>query len=51
MNIPFNIHIELSIDYDMPNEERHVIRETIVELVKQLNYKVMSDGAGPYQKK
>lgn len=49
MKIPFHIHVELAIDYNMPDEERLDIRDAVLNLLKEMGCEIVGDGAGPYQ--
>ena len=49
MKIPFHIHVQLSIDYNMPDEKRLHVRDAVLNLLRGMGCEIVGDAAGPYR--
>jgi hypothetical protein len=51
MKIPFHIHVNLAIDYNMSNDDRCDLRDAVERILVALGAEIISIGAGPYSDK
>lgn len=48
VKVPFNIHVQLVVDYESTADERCDIRDAVEEALKNIGAEIISIGAGPF---